>query len=202
MAIAASAVIDKAQKLMQDAGDRFPDSTTMLPWLNDGLLEAVNLKPSLGVTTVDEALEAGARQSITGAGVEKFINHTPVTLAFLNQAMPGWQEHAAAATVKFVAYDPNEPKVFYVYPPQPVDTTAVMAVSEVTAPAPLADVNANIPFDDIYAPALIDYLCYRCYLGEMDAASLARADVYFAAFIGKIGGFKKPAASKSSGEPQ
>jgi len=204
MAIKASEVIDKAQKLMQDDGVRYPDVDTMLPWLTDGLREAVNLKPTLGVTTIEEDLVAGARQTIGGVSVVKFVEHTPVTLAFLNQAVPSWQNHTAAAAVKFVAYDPNEPKVFYVYPPQPVDTSATISISEVIDPTALTAIIDNLPFDDIYGPALVDYLCYRCYLGEMDAGSLARADQYFAAFAGKIGGFRKPAASsrQGSGEPQ
>lgn len=204
MTILASEVIDKAQKLLHDDGVRFPGEETMLPWLSDGLREAVLLKPSLGVTTVDEELVAGVQQSITGVSVEKFIYFKPVTLDFLNQALPGWRGHTANAVVQFVAYDPNEPKIYYVYPPQPMDTTAIMPISEVVSPTPLAAVSTAIPFEDLYAPALIDYLCHRCYQLEMDGESLARSDSFFSMFVGKIAGFKKPAQEnrQSSGARQ
>lgn len=200
----ATDVIGKAVKLLKDAGYvRFPAATTMLSWLNDGLLELVKLDPTIGITTHAVSMVAGVKQSVTGLLIEKFAYFKPVAISFLNKALPGWEAHAASATVLFVAYDPLTPKEYWVYPPQPTGTSATMMLSEVLPLTALTTINDNLPCNDLYGPALIDYLCYRCYQSEMDAASMARSDLFFSAFAGKVAGYKKPAAnSKPAGEVQ
>lgn len=188
MAVKAQEIADKGLRLLQDIdGVRWPADTDILGWINDGLREMVRLKPSVAIQTVTASLVAGSKQQIIGLAIEKFVHFNPVSLEFLNGALPGWQNHEAAAAIELVAFDPNDPKSFWTYPPQPAQTNTTLQISQVMPPVAVTDLNTNLPYDDTDMPALIDYVCYRCFLGETAADTTNKAISFWTAFAGKLG---------------
>ena len=175
--LTAQAIIDKTEAFLQDP--------TNLTWLEadhftnllDGIREICKIKPDAYITNATVQLVAGAKQSAP-AGASLILDITrnmgtsgttpgdAVTLvdrAVMNAVLPGWNTATAAATVVHWMYDPKDPKVFYVYPPQPGTSMGYVEMECMAQPAPII-ISAAIPIDDDYENALFNFMLYRAWL--------------------------------------
>lgn len=201
--ILASEVINKVQIVLQDTtGVRWPDSTELLGWLNDGQREVLVYKPNAHVHNESFTKVAGTKQSLPDNAIQLIDvprnmgsdGTTPgrairiVTREILDAQNPDWHTMSQVAVTKHYTYSPFDPKHFYVYPPSTAGSKAEVIYSAV--PENVAALNAPITLDDIYQNVLVDYVLYRAYSKDTDyAANPGRAgacqSAYTAALTGK-----------------
>lgn len=200
--IAAQDVINKAQIILQDTtGIRWPDSTELLGWLNDGQREVLILKPNAYVKNVSMQLAAGTKQSIPANGIQLIDlprnmgsnGATPgrairiVMREILDAQNPDWHTETPNPVIKHFTFTPLDPKHFYVYPPA-TDSTHVEVVYS-AAPENVSALSDPITLDDIYSNVLVDYVLYRAYSKDTDyAADAARAGTHQGAYVSALTG--------------
>jgi hypothetical protein len=201
--ILASAIIDKAEVILQDTTNvRWP-ANELLDWLNDAQREIVLAKPDAFVTTKAVQLAAGTKQNLgTGSTADaimllKVIRNmgaagtTPgnavrvVSGEILDAQRPGWHAETSSATVSHVVYDPRAPKQFYVYPP---NTGTFVEIMYSASPTSVAALGNTITVDDIFANAILDYILYRAYSKDVEyAGNAGRAVAHYQAFAASLG---------------
>jgi hypothetical protein len=107
----------------------------------------------------------------------------------LTAQAPNW--FASEGTeIKHFMLDPDDPKVFYVYPAKH-KTGAARKVELVYAAVPPSYValSQTIALDDIYANALGYFLIFRMYSKDADeATNSAAAQAYYTLFTNSLGG--------------
>lgn len=202
--IIASAVIEKAQIILQDTtGVRWPSNTELLGWLNDGQREVMVYKPNAYVKNVALRLSTGTKQSLPADGVQLIDvvrnmgldGTTPgrairiVMREILDAQVPNWHAATASAEVKHYTFMLLDPKSFYVYPPQPAVGQGYAEVVYGATPNDAA-FSGPITLDDIYQNALVDYILYRAYSKDTEYAAdqnraAAHQNAYIAALTGK-----------------
>lgn len=175
--ILASAIFDKALELLVDeAGIRWQPEK-LRGWLNTGQRELVVLKPNALTKNEAVAVVAGSKQTLPAAGlvlIDVIRNMgdggttpgraiTSISRDALDTVMPDWHSMEGSAVAKHYVYDVRDPKTFYLYPPQPADTTQQVEIVYSVAPVDLTAATQPIAVDDIYEGCMIDYVLYRAY---------------------------------------
>lgn len=200
--ILASAIIAKAQTIIQDTtGVRWPE-TELLGWLNEGQRELVMLKPDASVKNESVLLVAGTKQTIPASGTillsvvrNMGANGTTPGMAIrsikrnvLDEQLPNWHASAASASVSYVVTDGRNPKVFYVYPPQPAVSPGQVEIVYSSSPADIAAVGSPVTIDDIYSGSLLDYCLFRAYSKDAEyAGNENRAVSHYQKFTETLG---------------
>lgn len=200
--ITAQEVINKVQIVLQDTtGIRWPDTTELLGWLNDGQREVLVFKPNANVVNASMQLVAGTKQSLPADGIQLIDvprnmgsnGSTPgkaIRIAMreiLDAQSPDWHTETPSGTTRHYMYTPLDPKHFYVYPPSSGTGQVELIYSAV--PAKLTALSNTISLDDIYSNVLVDYVLYRAYSKDTDyAANPARASSCQAAYTGALTG--------------
>lgn len=197
--ILASAIIDKAQIVMQDtAATRWADAEC-LGWLNHGQRAACALRPDINSKTVAQATAAGTKQALPseatslldvvrnmGAGSTAGAPIRRASREMMDAVLPTWHTETAAAAFKHYVYDARFPKLFYVYPPS-TGTDAQVEVQYTLSPTDVAAVGNAISIDDIYEPVLLDYILYRACQKDAEIPGMAdRANTHYQAFANAL----------------
>lgn len=187
--IAASAIISDAQIVLQDAtGVRWDDLDELLHWLNDAQKLVAAVRPDSSTVTAAFTCVAGTRQTLpegATALVDVVRNSTgnavrKVPRDLMDAHRPAWHTETAAATKHFM-YDPRLPREFYVYPPAVAD--ASLTIRYQGTPAEMDALSDTIGVDDMYRPALVDYVVWRALLKDTDQPDLIqRAAAHQAAY--------------------
>ena len=198
----AKTIIDKASVILSDlAGARWT-VTELLGWLNDGQRELVAISPSSNVKNSALQLVAGVKQSLpsdsmvlidiphnlgaAGTTVGAAINHVPKEVML--KRIPGWTTEMPNGVVKHYIYNPTDPLIFYIYPPQPSVPKYVECVYS-AIPVLIANATAGtkITVNDAYQNALLDYLLYRAFIKDTDSANqVTRGQEHYKMFIGAV----------------
>lgn len=202
MAFTGQNVVDAAHAILADINTYWQD-TYLLGWLNSGLKEVVLMKPNALVTAASMKCVAGTKQAIPTGGlmlIEVTRNMgttdgttpgrviTPLSRQSLDSSNPLWHTSAAAAEARHFVYDVRYPKVFYVYPPQPITNQGYLEVMYGAAPTPLTAVGDTIQLDDVYENILVDYVTYRAFgRDSTDPANAAASKSHYDAFIAALG---------------
>lgn len=200
--LTAQAVIGKVQIILQDTtGIRWPDSTELLGWLNDGQREVLVYKPNAYVVNKSVQLTAGTKQPLPADGIQLVDvvrnmganGSTPgnaIRIAMreiLDAQAPDWHSMTGSAVIKHYMYSLLDPKNYYVYPPSSGTSQVEIVYSGV--PANVTTLAAAISLDDIYANVLVDYILYRAYSKDSDyAANPARAGAHQGAYVAALTG--------------
>ena len=171
----------------------------LLGYLHDACMEVINLKPQSNVAEIVLPLVSGTRQLLPDPiimlrtvvcnlnSTRQAGSNPPVIDAdALFDVLPNIHSDTPGDIVSICGYSHQAPKVLYVYPPQPVATDRALLVSVVLAPLPLVDGSAVLPLGREYGPALVDYVCYRCYQHDTEAGSAERSAKFLADFSAKI----------------
>jgi len=201
MAIAVNDLITKVRaELNDESSDNYMWSTdSLIGWLNSGLKEAVIHKPDIYMSIGVVSLLVGTRQVIPAGGVQLMdivrnmgaagtTPGNPITLIdrqVLDTMYPSWHSMTAEAAVKHFIYNEQYPKVYYVFPP---NTGTYVEIIYGATPATVI-AGDTFPLDDIWEPALIDYVCYRAYkrAGDNSPINAATADAYYRSFLLALG---------------
>jgi hypothetical protein len=166
-------ILNARQQLQDVIAGKWGDDV-LLPYLDLAILAILNVKPAAYPSTVSITLVAGAKQALPSGAISLLdiicnlgvadalaAAITTVTKDAMDNLLPGWLSATAADTAIFAVTDPNEPKAFYVYPPQSGATAKVRALI-CTPPSALTASDSTFPLDDSYIEPAVDYLIYRC----------------------------------------
>jgi hypothetical protein len=181
--IAAQILIDAVARTLQDPTNIKWGRGELLEYLNDGQREIVLAKPDSYVKNESLALVAGTKQTIpaggivfmrinrnmglTGATPGRVVRHVKINI--LDEQIPDWHSATPAAAALHYTFDEQDPKRFYVYPPQPLVPNQVEVVYS-AAPPDVADEADAITLDDVYKTPLVKYMEYRAYSKDADYA--------------------------------
>lgn len=201
--VTVASVIDKVATLLQDATHIRWTEDELLGWLNDGQREIVFYKPNSFVKNVAVQMATGTKQSLPADGVQLIDvvrnmgtnGSTPgravrITIReILDSQVPNWHAATPETTVKHYMYSVQDPKNYYVYPPN----TGTGFVEIVYGAAPTnATLASTITLDDIYQTVLVDYMLYRAYSKDTEfAADAARATQHQTAYLSALTGKAK-----------
>jgi len=185
--------------LLDTAKVRWPDAEKLL-YLNAGQRQTVIFKPDAYTLSEVYRLVAGTKQGVpdgtnafqtpAAATIKECIQLirivrnmgttglvagsaiTPIGMEMMDAYDPDWHSATAAAVVKNYIYNDDDPRHFYVTPPQPTGAAAQNFVEAVFSAVP-ADVvavvgppityAAAITLSDVYKDILINYILFRCY---------------------------------------
>jgi hypothetical protein len=174
-----------------------------LAWGNAGQRQMAIYKPDVSVSNRAERLSGGTLQAVPAdaIGFARLVRnmgldgHTPgkviecEDLDAFSRKNPYWHMADPAAEVRYYFFKTDDPKHFYVYPPQPATGAGHVEGIFYTAPAAMANVNAVLSVDDIYSGPLQDYLMFRIY--DADSAVSPYADAaavkHWNAFVQALG---------------
>lgn len=196
-------IITKASELLHDVQNVHWTIDGLVASLSDAQLETVAIKPDTSIAVSTVLLTSGTRQSIPADGISlvdvmrNMKNEaTPgrairiVLREVLDAANPDWHSSLPSVVAQHFTYSESTPKTFFVYPPQPA-SPGYVELSYVRTPAPLT-IDGDIQLDDIYAPALLNYVLYRAYSKDSEyAANKSLAEAYYSAWFAGITGKAK-----------
>lgn len=201
-AIQVNDVVTRVGQLLQDMTHiRWP-LAEKLQYITDAVREVCFYKPDACVKTAVTNLVAGTKQSLPSDGttlVDIVRNMgvggaTPgsapraVTREILDAQIPNWHATTAAAEVKHYTFDPQNQRVFYVYPPQPAVNPGSLELVYSAEPANAAE-NGTLDLDGTWLPAIVNYALYRCYSKDAEYAANANlAAAYYQAFNAQMVG--------------
>lgn len=207
-------ILQAASTLLLDEGYVHWTLPELCTWLNFGL-DAITLqKPSASAVTVNVPLSRGTLQTIPAGNVcilrpvrnvdgpssdrmpRKRI--TVVDEPSLSAMNPAWDDERTCRyqqQVKHVLFDEAAPKSFYVYPGNDGTGLVEMVLSAIPAKVKptgheddLASYDTQLPLDETYHDALVDYVMYRAYSKDAQFAGTAqRASLHYQQFANSLG---------------
>lgn len=212
----ASTMFDEIDDILLDASKtRWPDAEKLI-YLNAGQRQAVIFKPDSYTVSDAYKLAAGTKQDVPD-GTSSFTNASgdtlpaciqlirlvrnmgtnglvagtsipPIGADMLDAYNPDWHTDTATAAVKNYVFSDDDPKHFYVTPPN-LGTGYVDAIFSAVPPDVEADAGpsyaVSITLSNIYRDILTNYILHRCY--GKDAAlsqyNAQRSDYYWNLFV-------------------
>lgn len=201
-------LLNARQQIQDVIGGKWGDDV-LLPYLDLAILAIITVKPSAYPTSSDITLVAGAKQSLPAGAISLLdvvcnlgVADAPasaivtVTKDAMDNLLPGWMYATAAAAAEFAVTDTNDPKAFYVYPPQTGSTAKVRAIIS-TPPAELSATDDTFPLDDSYRIPAIDYLIHLCLKEETTIPNaLSKSNMHYQKFL-QFFGIKSAVETKS-----
>ena len=197
--ILASAVIAQASELAKDPNNVVWTTAQGLEWINDGQRAICNLRPDASSVNHSVTLVPGTKQAVTGRRLFAVIRNmgvdglTPgaairlVDKKIKDEFEPDWHTETVATVIDEYLYDPRNPKVFYVSPPVHGSTVVQVEITEATNPTDMALTTDAISLDDVYATALIEWVCYRFFgRDSQNTPNHSRAVTYLRSFYGLL----------------
>lgn len=195
--ITAQSIITKTSVIFQDTANTEHPALEQLGWLNDGQIAIVIAKPDANAVIADLTTVVGSRQTIpatwhrlldiycnkTGSARGRAI--TKAARRTLDIATPDWHAETPVADARHYTYDPRTPRTFFLYPP--IQAGQVIEAAGSAIPAALTALTDTIVLDDVWAPALQDYILYRGYTKNNGDGDAGRATLHLQAFSAAIG---------------
>lgn len=172
-------------------GDKDPGGLIWLDselfgWLNEGALEIIRLRPEASSVTDSHVMASGTQQNLPADGMALLnieYNGTSaspgrvcrlVDRRQLDANIPDWHTQAKKKEIVWVMVSESNPNLFWVYPPN--DGTGTLTYTYAKYPTVVASTSDLIPVPDTYLAPLVDYICFRAYLKQLESKeSQARA---------------------------
>jgi len=199
MAITANTIIVGASELAQDEGNVVWEADQALRWVNDAQRAVAMVRPDAVISTTPILLAPGTKQSITGRRLMSVVRNmgvdgqTPgrgirlVERGIKDDFNPDWHMDTADTVVKEYMYDARTPKIFYVWPPVHATKAVYIEATEAVDPTEVTSTSDVIEMDDIYGPALIDWVAYRFFCRDAEEVQdIQRATRHFTAFFNTL----------------
>ena len=196
--ILASSLIAEAENALNDTENEYWTEAELLGYLNEGCRAAVLQLPEANTITATIQLVQGTKQTLPADGFRLFDiirnmgtdGNTPgrairaCERSALDQDTPDWHSRPANNVVRQFIHDIRNRNVFYVVPPQPENDRGRVEITYAKIPANVA-IDAAIPIDDIYHPAILAFMLHRAYAKDTNAtgAGLPRSDHHFQIFL-------------------
>ena len=202
--------------LVQDENAvRWPLHPHRLRYLNDALKAVAIHKPTAATRTRILSLKAGSRQelpdsasslvqvmrNVLNADNEEVIGFNAVTTVSrldMDAHVPAWHDSSVWPVQKrvvHIVYDENNPRVFYVWPPNNgsgrVEAMVTMLPDEIATPASPNMIESYDMFadlDGIYMNAVVSFMAHRAYLmDDQFPDNAARAQQHLQLFANDLG---------------
>lgn len=197
----ASVIIDQVTDILQDKTNiRWPVEE-LLRALNDGQRAVVLKRPDAAAKNTAVQLVSGSRQQLPVEGLRLIdvVRNMGTNGALpgrsirivqrevLDAQLPDW--HTQAGTVvKHYMLDNRDPKRFYVYPAVQSGVALWVELIYSTNPRDVASLTDDLSLDEIYAPALVNYVVFRAYSKDAEyTADGGAAQAHYAAFLQLLG---------------
>lgn len=199
-------LINRAATLLQDQSNVRWSRAELLDWLNEGQVAVVGLLPEAYAATDTVVATQGQYEfqiPSTGIRLIDVLNNTAGTKRALRKVErevldaqnPTWRAASSAVEATNFMFDRRYPKTFMLYPPLKSGSGVKIVISQ--TPGALSSEASTIVLDDVFAPALANYLVYRAYLKDAEyAAGDTRAQNAYQAFLAVLTG--KKAADQTS----
>lgn len=178
----------------------------LLGFFNDALRALIVVRPDASAVTEAVKLQPGTRQVIPAGGLRLIGIHrnmgtngqTPGRairlgdLQMQDDTNPVWHSEYGTPVYEYF-YDPLLPHEFFVSPGAPATPEAWIEVSYARTPPEVTDAaGTDLPVDASYAPALHEWMVYRAWGGDDEAApnyakAQARLGNFFALLDRKSG---------------
>lgn len=203
--------------LLDTSKTRWTDAEK-LRYLNAGQRQAVIFKPDVYTLSEVYKLAAGTKQSVpdgtsafqtpAGATIKECIQFlrlvrnmgtnglvagpaiTPVGMDFMDAYNPDWHSATGNAVVKNYIFNEEDPRHFYVTPPQPAANQGYVEAVFSANPAPVVaaagpSYDVAITISDVYKDVLVHYILFRCYAKDaaMSPYNAARATEFWNLFV-------------------
>lgn len=197
----ADVIIEQVTDILQDKTNiRWP-VPELLRALNDGQRAIVLKRPDAAAMNQPVQLVSGSRQTLPEDGL-RLLDVTRnmgangalpgravriVQREVLDASIPNW--HSEFGTVvKHYMLDNRDPKRFYVYPGVQAGAPVWVELIYSTNPTNVQSLTDDVALDDIYAPALVNYVVFRAYSKDAEyTADGGAAQAHYAAFLQLIG---------------
>lgn len=193
-----SGITEQVAEILQDETNVTWTEAQLIAWVNDAIRALVNVRPDASSTTAAIQLTANTtKQALSATGDQRLIRLTRnmgaagatpgkaivlVDMATMDAINPDWHTDTAGTRVKEYMYNEERPKEFWVYP-KPATAFYVEVIKSVL-PTAVTAVGDPLPVDDIYAPALIEWVCYRAFSRDSEETpNWVRAARHFTAFF-------------------
>jgi hypothetical protein len=198
MALLVSQVFLRVQDILTDqAGARWPEAE-LLRHLNDGRQAIATVRPDLYATITDVVLVAGVRQSLPSDGMRLIDILCNVSAAgapvspvrvtskeVLDAQNPLWVVSTGGSVRNFM-YDERYPRIFHVAPGAVAGAKLRVVYSK--SPVEITVTTEELTHEGIYAPSLVDYVAYRCYMKNATwGANAQRAQTHYQMFMQALG---------------
>lgn len=182
--ITARSIIDTVSVTLQDSSNVRWTRPELLGYLNDGQREIVLAKPDSYAKNTTMPMVAGTKQTIPPDGI-MFMRLTrnmgvngaapgrvvrEIEMRILDEQRVDWHYAAPNQVAELFCRVDQDPKRFYVFPPQPAANPSQMEIIYSAVPPDVADESNPITLDDIYKTPLIQYVLYRAYTKDADYA--------------------------------
>ncbi|SMB81404.1 hypothetical protein SAMN05660772_01837 [Pasteurella testudinis DSM 23072] len=188
-------LINRAKITAQDVDFvQWPESE-WLTWYNECLLALASARSDAGAETRTVTLVAGSRQTIPSDSnklIEVVRNDSTgrairlLDRKVLDEQNPLWHKETGPEP-KYYTYDPNIPTTYYVFPGV-TTTTHKIDVVIAKSPTPADSVESEVPVEDWFAPAIVDYILYRAYLKNAEYTNdLTRSEYFRRSFYERLG---------------
>ncbi len=173
----------------------------ILLWITDAQRAIVLLRPNSYNWVDNVPLKKGARQAIPTDGwvlLTANANVDPATLEYgravtlatfdqMNRQFPNWRADAKNKLAYNYLFDLTDQKAFYVWPPN--DGTGMVELNYSRTPPALTDMTQAITLDDIYVPAMVDYVCMRASMKDAEfGPGLQYAQAFQGSFMAQVMG--------------
>lgn len=197
----ASDITIRTNDILQDPNNTRWPLAEQYRWISDAQRAVVNAIPGASATNVAVQLIPGTKQALPAGGIRliapvRNMGTTGLTpgrairmekRSTLDVNMPDWHSAPAETAVKVIAFDEDNPRNYYTYPPVHATTQVWVEIIYSGSPAEITAAGSQLTVDDIYLPTIVDYVIYRAHSKETDYAVKGVAQVHGAAFASALG---------------
>lgn len=199
MATSVDFIIGRVGSLLQDTAHIRWTLDDLTDYINEAQQAIIKKVPMSNVTTAVVTLVEGTEQSLPADGIllQGVVRNYPggspgpsirrVDKDILDATDPDWHIGTAAVTVDEYMYEPEDPYIFWVNPPQTGAPTDVQ-IKYSAAPA-IVYIGDNISLRSQYENAIIEYMLHRAYSRDAEyAGPEGRAAIHLAQFTKELSG--------------
>ena len=197
MATEVDFVVNRVASLLQDVSHVRWTSQSLTDYINEAQLAIVKKVPSSNITIADVTLVEGTQQTLPAGGIQlvNILRNKPggspgksirwVDMEVQDATDPDWHTATATVPVDEYMYDPQDPYVFWVSPPQTATPTDV-ELKYSTVPT-VVNIGDNIALKDEYINALVEFMLHRAYSRDAEyAGENGRAAVHLTQFYKEL----------------
>lgn len=195
----AISIIRQVAEVLQDQSNVTWTEAQLIQWLNDAQRTVALVRPDASAVTGLLSLAAGTKQSLPanglrllalirnmGAGADPGPAVRLVDRGTLDTVSPNWHSATPVKVIKEYSLDDRDLLRYWVNPP--ADGTTKLEGTYAVSPAGVTATTSDIALADTYAPALVEWMLYRCFLRDSEQTpNFQRAAGHFQNFFNLLG---------------
>ena len=188
-------ILDRAGVILRDTEFRQWTADELLAWYNEALAEVVRTRPEANALLHTQVLTNGAVQDLPASAVQLLRVSLCVAsgraprrteIETLDSANPSWQTASPNANVKRYAVDGDNPRQFFVFPPN--DGTGSVELIYSVVPTIVSDTSVAFGLPNIYEAVVLNYVLFRAFSkSSEDASHDGQANKYYSLFSEAVG---------------